>query len=185
MMRACLLTMVLLTAAAGGRADELEVGLLELANYYEYSSQLLSSGQPTREQFPSVRAAGVEAIVNLAPVTDPASLADEQAIVEGLGIAYTHIPVDWDRPGAADFARFLAAMEAYQGKRVLVHCYAGSRASAFVYLYRLRQQHHARDAAHATLVDIWDNNPGYELDKVAQWLTFIAAEEARIADAAP
>lgn len=186
-MRTWVLALWLLTAGSGALADDtaLEVGLLELVNYHEYSASLLSSGQPTREQFPAIRAAGIEAIINLAPVTDPASLADEQQIVEGLGIPYTHIPVDWDHPGAADFARFLAAMESYQGKRILVHCYAGSRASAFVYLYRLGVQGAARDDAHATLVDIWDNNPGYELDKVAQWLTFIAAEEARFADATP
>ncbi len=186
-MRHVLLSMILSLACSGLHAEEtaLEVGLLELVNYHEYSASLLSAGQPTREQFPAIRTAGVEAIINLAPLTDPASLADEQQIVEGLGIAYTHIPVDWDHPGAADVGRFLAAMQTYQGKRILVHCYAGARASAFVYLYRLGVQGAARDEAHATLVDIWDNNVGYELDKVAQWLTFIAAEEARIADAAP
>ncbi len=184
-MRAVLLAVMWLTGVVEVRADALSVGLLELVNYHEYSSALMSSGQPTREQFPAIRDAGVEAIINLAPVTDPTALADEQALVEGLGIAYTHIPVDWDHPGQADYERFLVAMQAYRGKRMLVHCYAGSRASAFVYLYRVGQLGDAEQDAHATLVDIWDNNPGYELDKVAQWPTFIAAARAQPTTATP
>ncbi len=108
-------------AAASAGGSEL-VGLLELLNYYEYSPQLMSSGQPTREQFPAIRAAGVEAVINLAPVTDPGALADEQQVVAALGMAYVHIPVDWDHPPVADVERFLAAMTHFQGKRVLVHC---------------------------------------------------------------
>ena len=166
----------LLTALTAA-AENLEVGLLELVNYHEYSPQLLSSGQPTREQFPAIKAAGVEAIINLAPVTDPASLADEHEIVRGLGIAYTHIPVDWEKPGLTDYARFLAAMREYAGKRVLVHCYAGSRASAFVYLYRVREQAAPTQAAREVMVELWDYSPGYEFYKMRRWRDFVARVE--------
>jgi protein tyrosine phosphatase (PTP) superfamily phosphohydrolase (DUF442 family) len=164
------LSLVLLFSAVATRAGGSEqVGLLELFNYYEYSPQLLSAGQPTRAQFPAIRAAGVEAIINLAPVTDPGALPDEQQVVAALGMAYVHIPVDWDHPPLADLERFLAAMEQFHGKRVLVHCYAGSRASAFVFVYRVRVLRAARDTARATLESIWANNPGYELPVVPQW----------------
>ncbi|MBX9605636.1 MAG: protein tyrosine phosphatase family protein [Gammaproteobacteria bacterium] len=155
-------------------ADGQSVGLLELYNYYEYSPRLLSAGQPTREQFPAIRAAGVEAVINLAPVTDPGALADEGDVVRGLGMGYRHIPVDWDHPPAADVETFLATMAQFAGKRVLVHCYAGSRASAFVYVYRLRELHDEPVAARATLERIWANNPGYELPKVPQWEALLA-----------
>lgn len=174
-----LLSLLLALTPRHGMANEFEVGLFELINYYEYSSHLLSSAQPTREQFPLIKAAGVEAIINLAPVTDPASLADEKDIVDGLGLAYTHIPVDWDHPDVADFDRFLTAMRQYQGRRILVHCYAGARASAFVYLHRVTELGQARAAAHATLVTIWDNNPDYALARVPQWQNFIAQIEQR------
>jgi len=146
-----------------------QVGLLELYNYYEYSPSLLSAGQPTREQFPAIAKAGVEAIINLAPVTDPGALADEAEVVGKLGMGYIHIPVNWDHPPQADVESFLAAMEKFQGKRVLVHCYAGSRASAFVFMYRVLKQDADRVAARATLEAIWANNPGYELPAVPQW----------------
>ena len=89
--------------------------------------------------------------------------------VAGPGFGYVHIPVSWDHPPRADVESFLAAMEKFHGKRVLVHCYAGSRASAFVFMYRVLKLDAERTAAHATLEAIWANNPGYELPKVPQW----------------
>jgi len=149
------------------------VGLLELYNYYEYSPALLSAGQPTREQFPAIAKAGVEAVINLAPVTDPGALADEAEVVGKLGMGYVHIPVDWDKPPRADVERFLEAMKQFQGKRVLVHCYAGSRASAFVFMYRVLELGAERAPARVTLEKIWANNPGYELPVVPQWRQLI------------
>ena len=100
-MKRALLALGLVMIGTVASAVSEVVGLLELFNYYEYSPALLSSGQPTRAQFPAVRAAGVEAIINLAPVTDPGALPDEQAVVTTLGMAYQHIPVDWDHPPRA------------------------------------------------------------------------------------
>lgn len=164
---------VLLTPLLASAADAPQVGLLELYNYYEYSPALLSAGQPRREQFPAIAKAGVEAVINLAPVTDPGALADEAEIVAKLGMGYVHIPVNWDHPPRADYASFLVAMEKFRGKRVLVHCYAGSRASAFVFLYRVLELDADRSAAHTTLEAIWANNPGYELPVVPQWQKLI------------
>lgn len=165
----CLLLAPRMATAAGAP----QVGLLELYNYYEYSPELLSAGQPRREQFPAIAKAGVEAVINLAPVTDPGALADEAEVVAKLGIGYVHIPVNWDHPPRADYESFLRAMEKFHGKRVLVHCYAGSRASAFVFLYRVLALDAERRAAHTTLEAIWANNPGYELPVVPQWRKLI------------
>lgn len=170
--------LVALSALATVHAESMVVGLLELVNYHEYSPRLLSAGQPTRDQFPAIKAAGVEAIVNLAPVTDPASLADEGDIVRGLGLPYTHIPVDWEKPGVADWRRFEAAMTEYAGRRVLVHCYAGSRASAFVYLYRVRELAERTQPARDVMIDLWEYSPGYEFHKMPQWRDFVARVEA-------
>lgn len=167
------LVLVLFMPRAALAAGSEQVGLLELFNYYEYSPALLSSGQPTREQFPTIAKAGVEAVINLAPVTDPGALPDEAEVVGKLGMGYVHIPVNWDHPPQADVESFLAAMEKFHGKRVLVHCYAGSRASAFVFLYRVLELDAERVAARTTLESIWANNPGYELPAVPQWRQLI------------
>ncbi len=165
------------SALTPAQAADLEVGLLELVNYYEYAPNLLSSGQPTREQFPAIKSAGVEAIVNLAPVTDPASIPEERQIVSDLKIDYTHIPVDWENPTQSDYDRFLAAMKQYAGKRVLVHCYAGSRASAFTYLYRVNELKVPSQSAREIMIELWANSPGYEFHKMPQWRNFVARAE--------
>ena len=132
-----------LALCVGSRAEE-PLGLLELFNYYEYSPSLASSGQPTRDQLPAIAAAGIEAVINLVPVDSPDAYAEEGELVRALGLDYRHIPIAWEQPTGADLEAFLAAMQAFRDKRVLVHCYANARASAFVYLWRVR---HGGDAA--------------------------------------
>lgn len=164
-----LLCLTLMTTAAPAE----DIGLLELFNYYEYSPQLASAGQPTREQYPAIAAAGVDAVINLAPVTEPGAYADEGEVAAAHGLDYVHIPVDWEAPATADVQGFFDAMERFSGKRVLVHCYANARASAFVYLWRTLRGGVDEDAARATMIEIWDWNEGYELRNVAHWERFI------------
>lgn len=182
------LATVLLLVACGlftspaPRAED--VGLIELLNYYEYSTELLSAGQPTRAQLPLVAAAGVAAVVNLAPVDSPGAFADEGAVVTALGMDYAHIAVDWEQPQQTDLADFFRAMHHFAGRRVLVHCNANARASAFVYLWRTLENGADEAAARATMVEIWDWNPGYELARVPQWRQFIADARAAAAERA-
>ena len=60
---------------------------------------------------------------------------ERQQIVEGLGIEYVYIPVDFAAPTAEDFARFSSAMDAARGRKVWAHCAANYRVSAFVSIY--------------------------------------------------
>lgn len=166
-----------LALCVGSRAEE-PLGLLELFNYYEYSPSLASSGQPTRDQLPAIAAAGIEAVINLVPVDSPDAYAEEGELVRALALDYRHIPIAWEQPTAADLEAFFAAMQAFRDKRVLVHCYANARASAFVYLWRVRHGGdgggQARTEAWETLVRIWDWNAGYELRNVPTWSSFIS-----------
>ncbi len=123
----------------------------------------------------------METVINLAPLDSPTAVADEAKIVEGLGMRYVFIPVDWEAPPVADVERFLAAMQANEGRRILVHCMANARASAFTYLYRVLRAGHDRTEAAATMVRIWDMNPGYELKIVPQWQTLIEDASATLA----
>ena len=168
------LILLLLSMATASTAHGEDVGLIQLWNYYEYSGRLLSSGQPTRDQFPEIAAAGVEAVINLAPVTAPGALADEGEVVSGLDMGYAHIPVDWDNPPLADLETFFTEMERFTGKRVLVHCYANARASTFVYLWRTLQAGHNDARARAAMIEVWDLNEGYEFRNVEQWQRFVA-----------
>jgi len=176
-MRLLVVAFCLNLASGAAQAESDEIGLLEIFNYYEYSPHLLSSGQPTREQYPAIAKAGIEAVINLAPVTEPGAYADEGEVAAGLGLDYVHIPIDWEASTRADLEAFFAAMGCFEGKRMLVHCYANARASAFVYLWRSLRAGADDIEAHATMTKIWDWNQGYELHKVAHWERFVT--EAR------
>ena len=172
-----LLLLVSLTVVAGNSQGD-EIGLFELVNYFEYSPRLASSGQPTRDQLPALRDADLEAVINLAPANEIAAYGNEGKLVNALGMEYVHIPVDWEKPTPANLEAFFEAMQRLQHKRVLVHCYQNSRASAFVYLWRTQQAGHNEGEAFATLVEIWSWNDGYELENVAVWSRFV--KQARI-----
>ncbi len=175
-MRTFILFIVLITTAGLLKADDID--LFELFNYHEYSSDLASSGQPSREQLPAIAEAGISAVINLAPLSSPGAFADEGKRFEELGIEYIHIPVNWEQPPLNDLKTFLAAMDQFSDKRILVHCMANARASLFVYLWRSLKAGDDDDDAHKTMVSIWENNEGFELRNFEQWLAFI--EEARI-----
>ena len=76
-------------------------------------------------------------------------------IVTGLGMAYVHIPVNFKIPAAQDFQTFCRMMEAFDGRRVFVHCAANKRVSAFVFLYRVLCEHVAIREAERDLHAIW------------------------------
>ncbi|MEZ0185730.1 MAG: protein tyrosine phosphatase family protein [Candidatus Reddybacter sp.] len=174
-MRTFILLVVLITTAASLKADSID--LFELFNYYEYSSDLASSGQPTIDQLPAIAEAGINAVINLAPLTSPGAFADEGKRFEELGIDYIHIPVNWEQPLLTDLKTFLAAMDKFSDKRILVHCMANARASLFVYLWRSLEATDDDDDAYKSMVTIWGNNKGFELHNFDQWMAFI--EEAR------
>jgi uncharacterized protein (TIGR01244 family) len=143
------------------------VALEEITNYRVAGERLATSGQPSEAQLGEIAAARFETVVNLALHDDPRySLADEQASVEALGMAYVHIPVQFKAPTEADLDAFCDVMDAGAEARVWVHCAANMRVTAFVGLYRVRRQGWSEDEAFALMHDVW------EPDQV--WAGFIA-----------
>ena len=151
-----------------------------LVNYHQYSDSLLSSGQPERDQFVEIRNEGVDVIVNLLPYDFPHAIQDEKRVVEAAGMQYFHLPVDWARPSFKHLKAFFNFMDGVQGRRVLVHCWVNSRASAFVYLYRTLRRGEPEAEERRVLRAIWDKNEGYELRNVRQWRKFLSAAKDRL-----
>lgn len=139
--------------------------LTAIPNFLPISDAIATAGQPTAEQFSSIKAAGYQVVVNLALPSSPNALAQEQAIVEAQGMDYAHIPVLWDAPQREDFERFCAVMEANADKAVFVHCAANMRVSAFMYLYRRLRQGVDAETTAQSLQQIWQPN--------AVWQAFI------------
>ena len=131
--------------------------LSRIYNYHALPENLGSSGQPTAEQFATIRAAGYEVVINLAMPDSENAIADEGRMVSENGMTYVHIPVPWDAPKADHLAQFFGVMDTMtsQGKQVWVHCAANYRASAFSYKYLTLQKGMTASSASTPLLTAW------------------------------
>jgi len=95
-----------------------------------------TSGQPSEAELAEIRELGVRHVINLGLHTHEKALPDEAASVAALGMTYIHIPVDFQNPTDADFAKFCTVMAELNDMPVHVHCIANYRVSAFFCRYR-------------------------------------------------
>ncbi|MFN0068835.1 MAG: protein tyrosine phosphatase family protein [Limisphaerales bacterium] len=114
-----------------------------------------TAGQPAAHQFTAIAGSGYEVVVNLALPTSDRAVPNEGEIVAGLGLAYVHLPVDFEHPQPTDVTAFRRVMRAFDGRRVFVHCAANMRVSAFVFLHRVLDLGVPRTEAEADLHRIW------------------------------
>jgi protein tyrosine phosphatase (PTP) superfamily phosphohydrolase (DUF442 family) len=135
----------------------------EIQNFYQVTSLLGTAGQPFQNQFPTIRQAGYETVINLATPDSPDSVPDEPKVVQALGMEYVAIPVEWEYPTDADLDQFFACMDQRQGKKMFVHCARNLRVSSFVYLYRVIRQGVPPAAAKADLLALWEPNETWQL----------------------
>ncbi len=131
----------------------------DVVNYIKYNNDFSSSGQPTKTQFALIREAGYGVVINLAPydfIENP--LKGESEIVTGLGMEYTHIPVNIFNPTKEDFEKFISTMQeaSASGKKVWIHCAINLRASAFSYKYRCSVLGEDEQKAIWDLREIWE-----------------------------
>ncbi len=143
-----------LSIAANDDAGETALPL----NYVEYDPLLASAGQPTADQFQSLKERGFELIVNVAPPTVSRALPNEGYLVASTGMIYVNIPVDWERPTVRDFEIFAGVLQANRNLKTLVHCQVNMRATAFSYLYRVIYRGVDPREAFASMAPIWTPN---------------------------
>ena len=134
-------------------------------NWRRLDDRVTTSGQPTEEQLADIRALGVRHIINLGLHSHEKALPDEAASVGRLGMAYIHIPVDFQNPTEEDFAQFCSAMEQLKQVPVHVHCIANYRVSAFFYRYRRDVLGLDESRARADMEEVWHPE--------GVWATFI------------
>jgi protein tyrosine phosphatase (PTP) superfamily phosphohydrolase (DUF442 family) len=128
----------------------------DIYNYLYYNEKLSSSGMPTPEQLKDVAEAGVKVVINLATSKSEGAIPDEGGLVNGLGMEYIHIPVDWNNPTNKDLDDFLNAMDRHKDESILVHCQANYRATGFVALYRILRLGWKKEDAFQDVRKIWN-----------------------------
>ena len=131
------------------------ITLSEIYSFRAVGDRLGTAGQPTQQQFQTIRESGFEAVINLALPTSDNAIPNEGSVVTGLGMSYVHIPVDFKAPTSQDFRAFCRVMAAFDDRPVFVHCAANMRVSAFVFLYRVLVQHVAVPEAERDLHAVW------------------------------
>jgi len=143
-------------------------------NVITVNDAVLTGGQPTAEQLEAVAAEGYSAVINLAPYDPARSLADEAGLARSLGLAYDHIPVDWANPTDADFAAFEQIMLRRVGAKILIHCMANFRATAFYSLFAQKHLGWSQAQAEVLRDAIWKDSD-YPV-----WRAFIARVQDRL-----
>ena len=144
----------------------------EIFNAIRVNDRLITGGQPTAGQLRDAVAEGFTVVINLATTNPPYSLDGEAELVELLGMDYVHIPVDWGNPTDADFAAFEAAMNRLAGEKLLIHCAANYRVTAFYSLYAQKHLGWTDQQAESFRAPIWAGSD-YPI-----WEDFIAKHTA-------
>ena len=145
----------------------------DIYHYWYYHDTLSSSGMPTADQMKSVADAGVQVVINLAPHDVAHALPNEAELVNSLGMEYVNIPVPWGAPRIEFLTRFIDIMDTHSDKKILVHCEANYRASAFIMLYRVLRLGWKKEDAIPVMERMW--NP----EDFAVWQKFIDDQLAR------
>ncbi|HUE98817.1 MAG TPA: protein tyrosine phosphatase family protein [Anaerolineales bacterium] len=121
----------------------------DIYNFLPLSEKLFTAGMPTAEQLTNAAQRGVELVINLAPHEVSNALPNGTELVASLGMQYINIPVIWNTPTKDGLDRFMDVLDENQDKKILVHCQANFRATAFVALYRILRQGRNADEAMA------------------------------------
>jgi len=139
----------------------------EIRNFLRLSEKLFTGGMPNAEQLEDASRQGVQVVINLALHEVPTAIPEEEKLVTSLGMTYINIPVVWNNPTSENLNQFLDAMDAYGEEKVLVHCEANYRATAFPALYRILRLGWKPDDALGAMHQIWNE------EKYPVWKRFI------------
>lgn len=134
------------------------MGTDEIFNYIPVNDRLRTGGQPTEEQLRAAALEGFAAVINLATHNPEISLPDEAGLVRSLGMEYVHIPVVWQNPTMADFDAFDATLCHLGDAKVLVHCQANFRVTAFYGLFAMKHLGWTEAEAEAFRKPIWQGS---------------------------
>ena len=130
--------------------------LKNMYNFLTLSEDLFTGGMPTVDQLEDAARQGVQLVINLAPHDVIDALPNEEKLVTSLGMHYINIPVLWNTPTRDGLDRFMDVMDENRGKKILVHCQANFRATAFMALYRILRLGWNSEDAMKGMDMIWD-----------------------------
>ncbi|AUX68187.1 hypothetical protein CHX26_00470 [Porphyrobacter sp. HT-58-2] len=127
---------------------------VDIRNWQRRADGITTSGKLDAHDPARLAAIGVRHVINLALDSHPEALANEAALMEAAGIAYSHIPVPFDSPEISHVAALAEALAAHP-EPVHVHCIMNWRVTAFFYLLDRAAGVPEREAR-VRMAAIWD-----------------------------
>jgi protein tyrosine phosphatase (PTP) superfamily phosphohydrolase (DUF442 family) len=127
-------------------------------HFEKISDTLSCSGQPTEDQFRELVAGQFDVIINIGLLDTKYALPDEEDLVDSLKMDYYHIPVIFEDPQLTELDAFIKCMDQHVDKKILVHCAANYRASAFVGLYLFAKEKLKEEEIQDFVEDVWKPN---------------------------
>jgi len=124
-------------------------------NYRRVNDEIATAGFLTPEQLKLLGPAGYQIVINLLPDSSEYATADERAIVESQGIEYLYLPIDFAAPTPEEYDQFKTLMKQAEGRKLLIHCAANYRVSAFYSRYAIDAGEWTADEADEFMRSIW------------------------------
>jgi protein tyrosine phosphatase (PTP) superfamily phosphohydrolase (DUF442 family) len=136
--------------------------LQEIEAFLLISPTLATSGQPTTEQFSNILSQSYNLVINLATSASSNWNPNEKSIVEGLGMKYVGIPIDWENPTLNEYQNLADLLDKNSNCQIWVHCAKNMRVSAMIYLYHRLRKGYTEETSRRYLEQIWQPNQTWQ-----------------------
>ena len=125
-------------------------------NYRKIDDKVSTAGVLSEEHLISLGPEGYEAVVNLLPMDSEYAVKGEGDIVQSQGLDYRYIPVDFAAPNEDNYREFTRALDELRGRKLMIHCAANYRVSAFYAMYAHQHLDWTSEQASEWISSIWD-----------------------------
>ncbi len=132
-------------------------------NYRLVSETVVTAGVLKPRLLAELGKEGIEVVINLMPDNSEYAVKGERTIVLGQGIEYWYLPVDFSAPKLEEYLQFKDKLGQVGDKKLLIHCAANYRVSAFYSRYAIESAIWSVEEANSFMLSIWDPDayPGW------------------------
>ena len=138
-------------------------------NFRQATESISTSGILSEQQLELLSEEGYSAVINLLPEESEYAVRREKDIIEVQGLAYHYIPVDFAAPSVSDYQAFAKALADLAGRKLLLHCAANYRVSAFYAINAYLNNEVSSAQAYEFIAAVWN------LDEYPVWQEFVSA----------
>ncbi len=143
------------------------VGVEQAYNYRAASDTVATAGVVNSDILAALGDDGFEVVINLLPQSSKYAVEDERQIVESQGIEYKYLPVDFSAPNLEEYTEFKEMLRESEGKKLLIHCAANYRVTAFYSRYAIENGIWTVEEADDFMLSIWQPS---EYPAWTEWL---------------